>query len=67
MELPLGGRRTHLTELMYIDLDCMPVAVADHCYGCTAGQGSGCSGALCCPDDNDPELVVLLPQVILEK
>ncbi len=23
-----------------------PIATADHCYGCTAGSGSGCSGAL---------------------
>ena len=23
-----------------------PIATADHCYGCTAGAGSGCSGAL---------------------
>jgi radical SAM/Cys-rich protein len=44
--LPLGGRRTHLTELMDLDLDAVPIMVADHCYGCTAGQGSSCSGAL---------------------
>ncbi|WP_202798343.1 MULTISPECIES: DUF3641 domain-containing protein [Comamonadaceae] len=23
-----------------------PVRTADHCYGCTAGQGSSCGGAL---------------------
>ena len=23
-----------------------PVAVADHCWGCTAGAGSSCGGAL---------------------
>ena len=23
-----------------------PIAIADHCYGCTAGQGSSCAGAL---------------------
>ena len=44
--LSLGGLRTHLTELMYLDIDGIPITVADHCYGCTAGQGSGCSGAL---------------------
>ncbi len=38
--------RTHLSELMDIDLDGKEIAVADHCYGCTAGQGSSCSGAL---------------------
>ena len=29
-----------------IVVDGAPVAVADHCYGCTAGQGSSCGGAL---------------------
>ena len=23
-----------------------PIRIADHCYGCTAGQGSSCGGAL---------------------
>jgi hypothetical protein len=31
---------------MSMTLDGAPVAVADHCYGCTAGQGSSCGGAL---------------------
>jgi radical SAM/Cys-rich protein len=44
--LPLGGRRRHLSELMHRNLEGMPIAVADHCYGCTAGQGSSCGGAL---------------------
>ena len=38
--------RTHLSELMYIDLENKEITVADHCYGCTAGQGSSCGGAL---------------------
>ena len=38
--------RIHLSELMDIDLDKREIAVAEHCYGCTAGQGSSCSGAL---------------------
>lgn len=44
--MPLGGQPLHLTELIYRDLAGLPVAVADHCYGCTAGQGSSCGGAL---------------------
>ena len=47
--LPLGGgskARTHLTDLLIQDLCDKPVTVADHCYGCTAGQGSSCGGAL---------------------
>ena len=38
--------RTHLSELMDTDLENNPITVADHCYGCTAGQGSSCGGAL---------------------
>ena len=47
--LPLGaagGRRTHIAELAARALEGAPIAVADHCYGCTAGQGSSCGGAL---------------------
>jgi hypothetical protein len=35
-----------LTELMTTDLTGNPIVVRDHCYGCTAGQGSSCGGAL---------------------
>ncbi len=44
--LPLGGKRTRLRELLDRDLADSPIAVRDHCYGCTAGQGSSCGGAL---------------------
>jgi radical SAM/Cys-rich protein len=47
--LPLqhaGRLRTHLRDLMSVDLLGNPVVVKDHCYGCTAGQGSSCGGAL---------------------
>ena len=44
--LPLGGVRTHLSQLRARELDGASVAVRDHCYGCTAGQGSSCGGAL---------------------
>ena len=47
--LPLawkGRPRTHLRELIGADLDRNPITVKDHCYGCTAGQGSSCGGAL---------------------
>jgi radical SAM/Cys-rich protein len=40
------GRRLRLAELIGRDLAGNPVAVRDHCYGCTAGQGSSCGGAL---------------------
>jgi radical SAM/Cys-rich protein len=47
--LPLArGTRTriHLSEILHDDLDGNPIRVAGHCYGCTAGQGSSCGGAL---------------------
>ena len=40
-----GGSRIHLSELADRDITGSEIAVASHCYGCTAGQGSGCSGA----------------------
>ncbi len=45
--LALAGRKArHLTDLLLHPVDGEAVAVADHCYGCTAGQGSSCGGAL---------------------
>ena len=47
--LPLawkGKARTHLRELIGKDLTDNAIVVKDHCYGCTAGQGSSCGGAL---------------------
>lgn len=38
--------KTHLSDLMALDVNGLDVRVADHCYGCTAGQGSSCGGAL---------------------
>jgi len=49
LDLPLGAgsrTRTHVSELRAGDLPAQPIRVADHCYGCTAGQGSGCGGAV---------------------
>ena len=41
-----SGGRMHVTRAAAALLDDMPIRVADHCYGCTAGQGSSCGGAL---------------------
>jgi len=48
LRLPLGGaaKPRHLRDLLDTPLDGTAIAVADHCYGCTAGQGSSCGGAL---------------------
>jgi radical SAM/Cys-rich protein len=42
---PDGGR-LHLRDLLDRDIGANPIAVADHCFGCTAGSGSSCGGAL---------------------
>lgn len=47
--LPLGAtgkERVHLRELLRFDWENRPITVAGHCYGCTAGAGSSCGGAL---------------------
>lgn len=51
LDLPLpddrvDAGRPHLRDLLKDDLAARSIRVADHCYGCTAGQGSSCSGAL---------------------
>jgi radical SAM/Cys-rich protein len=49
LRLPLqraGKHRVRLSELLDDSLEGAPIAVADHCFGCTAGQGSSCGGAL---------------------
>jgi len=37
--LPLGGRRTHISELRDLPAPETAIAVSDHCYTCTAGAG----------------------------
>jgi radical SAM/Cys-rich protein len=41
-----SAKRPHLRDLLHTDLKGNAIEVADHCYGCTAGQGSSCAGAL---------------------
>jgi radical SAM/Cys-rich protein len=38
--------RTHISELDWAAMAGRRIATGDHCYGCTAGQGSSCGGAL---------------------
>lgn len=53
LHLPLGERdrvapqmpRAHLRDLLTGPVS-RSIAVGDHCYGCTAGRGSSCGGAL---------------------
>ena len=40
------GRPLSIRDLAAGALEGRPIRVGEHCYGCTAGQGSGCGGAL---------------------
>ena len=46
--LPLGDatKKVHMRDLNMDNILGKSIAVRDHCFGCTAGQGSSCSGAL---------------------
>jgi radical SAM/Cys-rich protein len=49
LQLPLGSNpsgKTYLSELSRSSLTASAINVRQHCYGCTAGQGSSCGGAL---------------------
>lgn len=39
-------KETFLKDLLDEDISGNEIVIADHCYGCTAGQGSSCGGAL---------------------
>ena len=46
--LPAAGQGRHLRDLLDPEAlsDDQPIRTADHCFGCTAGAGSSCGGAL---------------------
>jgi len=49
LPLRLAGQakpRLKIAELLQRDLEGESIAVKDHCFGCAAGQGSSCGGAL---------------------
>ena len=46
LDMPLSGQRTHISEVNIKSIEGKKIATADHCYGCTAGTGSSCSGSL---------------------
>lgn len=49
LKLPLrdnSGEPLNIHSLLERDISDLEIQVAGHCYGCTAGQGSSCGGAL---------------------
>jgi len=48
LDIPLGlpgGRRPHIRDFDAAALQARQIQTARHCFGCTAGAGSSCSGA----------------------
>jgi radical SAM/Cys-rich protein len=43
---PDNFHKLHISDVLQAQLQDIPVSIADHCYGCTAGQGSSCGGAI---------------------
>lgn len=48
LNLPVRNqhKKSHIADLKGSNIEQADIIVADHCYGCTAGQGSSCGGAL---------------------
>lgn len=47
LEIPLNWKKRTIWDIQRLsELASEPIALADHCYGCTAGAGSSCGGAL---------------------
>ncbi len=46
LNLQQDDQRMHISTLNNRQLEGSAITVLDHCYGCTAGQGSSCGGAL---------------------
>ena len=47
LDMPLsGGKQRHLWDLSIENLENQAIATNRHCFGCTAGSGSSCSGVL---------------------
>ncbi len=47
LDLPMENRKSrYLWELDWEELEGRPIHLGQHCYGCTAGAGSTCGGAI---------------------
>lgn len=44
LQLPLAGKKNHIRDVA--DCNGKSITTLQHCYGCTAGQGSSCGGAI---------------------
>jgi len=45
LEIPIGLKKVSIWDIeSFDDFQTEPIAFGNHCYGCTAGSGSSCSG-----------------------
>jgi len=46
LQNPESQQNLHIRDIAELDMSDIEIIVADHCFGCTAGHGSSCGGAL---------------------
>ena len=46
LELKVAGNSRHISQFNALDLNSRNIILGQHCYGCTAGAGSSCGGAV---------------------
>lgn len=46
LDMPVEGPQTHISKLTEADLVNRLIKTANHCFGCTAGSGSSCTGTI---------------------
>jgi radical SAM/Cys-rich protein len=46
LPIPSSAQRLHISNVQEQDLIGLPIATDNHCFGCTAGCGSSCTGSL---------------------
>lgn len=46
LALPVNSKSKHISEFNKAELEGRNIVISQHCYGCTAGAGSSCQGAV---------------------
>ena len=46
LEMKVGTKSKHISEFNVDELNNREILIGQHCYGCTAGAGSSCGGAV---------------------
>jgi len=46
LNMGMTGHKQHISDCLELNFKQQTINIANHCYGCTAGSGSSCGGAL---------------------